>query len=262
MAEIWCSTLKERGLLRAAMMGLTGVEVSAFIPKVYSRVNALALRNYYKLIKHFETRNTYLMTKVIHPTKAQLIRSTVEILESKLPNEIAVDEILEKSGISKGSLYHHFEDLTELIEAAQVHRYASWVDRSIEMIISLISASKSREDLLVGLKKVTRLTQDPQFISTRYARARAIASAEHSPRFRKALSQEQNRLTDALIDLIEEARNKGYYAKDFDARAGAVLVQAYTLGKMVDDFVEEPMDPEEWYKLIDKVVDRVFLSDQ
>lgn len=241
-------------------MGFKGVEVSAFILKVYSVVDVLALRNYYKLVKHFESRNTNLMTKVIHPTKAQLIRTTVEILETKLPNEIAVDEILEKSGISKGSLYHHFEDLTELVEAAQVHRYAEWVDRSIEMLISLISASKSREDLLNGLKKVTRLTQDPLYASTRYARARAIVSAEHSPRFQKALAQEQNRLTEALIDLIEEARNKGYYAKDFDARAGAVLVQAYTLGKMVDDFVDQPMDPEEWYKLIDKVVDKVFLA--
>jgi hypothetical protein len=67
------------------------------------------------------------------------------------------------------------------------------------------------------------------------------------------------RLTDALIDLIEEARNKGLYASDFDARAGAVFVQAYTLGKMVDDFVDEKMDPEAWYQLIDIVVDRIFL---
>ena len=67
------------------------------------------------------------------------------------------------------------------------------------------------------------------------------------------------RLTDALIDLINKARNKGFYASDFDAHAGAVLVQAYTLGMIVDDFVDDKMDPQEWYKLIDIVVDRVFL---
>ena len=66
-------------------------------------------------------------------------------------------------------------------------------------------------------------------------------------------------MTDALIDLINEARNKGLYAKDFDAHAGAVLVQAYTLGMIVDDFVVNQMDPEAWYDLIDKVVDKVFL---
>lgn len=199
------------------------------------------------------------MKTSLHPTKSHLIETTVAILDEKLPNEIAVDEILEKSGISKGSLYHHFEDLGELLEIAQVERYAQWVDKSISGLIQLVSKVKTREDLLIGLKQATRLTQDPTISQTRYERARAIANAEHSPRFRKALAAEQARLTDALIDLIEEARNKGLYASDFDARAGAVFVQAYTLGKIVDDFVDEKMDPEAWYQLIDIVVDRIFL---
>lgn len=194
-----------------------------------------------------------------HPTKSQLIATTVAILDEKLPGEIAVDEILDKSGISKGSLYHHFEDLGELLEAAQVERYSQWVDRSISVITQLVSAAKTREDLLAGLKRMTRLTQDPRIATTRYGRARAIANVEHSPRFQKALASEQARLTDALIDLIKESRNKGLFSSDFDARACAVLVQAYTLGRMVDDFVDEPMDPEAWYALIDLIVDKVFL---
>jgi len=195
----------------------------------------------------------------IHPTKALLISTTVTLLDTKLPNEIAVDEILEASGISKGSLYHHFEDLGELLEIAQVERYAAWVDRSVDALVQMISTVKTREDLARGLKVITRFTQDKRYSSTRFQRARAIASAEHNPGFRKRLAEEQMRLTEALIDLINEARNKGLYASDFDAHAGAVLVQAYTLGMIVDDFVERQMDSEAWYSLIDKVVDKVFL---
>ena len=199
------------------------------------------------------------MSKRVHPTKALLIATTVTLLDTKLPNEIAVDEILEASGISKGSLYHHFEDLGELLEIAQVERYAAWVDRSVDSLVQMISTVKTREDLVHGLKVITRFTQDPKYSHTRFQRARAIASAEHNPRFKKRLAEEQMRLTEALIDLINEARNKGLYASDFDAHAGAVLVQAYTLGMIVDDFVENQMDPEAWYSLIDKVVERVFL---
>ena len=202
------------------------------------------------------------MTTRIHPTKALLISTTVELLDTKLPDEIAVDEILEKSGISKGSLYHHFEDLGELLEVAQVERYAAWVDRSVSAIVAMLAKVKSREDLVQGLKMITRFTQDPAYSKTRFQRARAIAAAEHNPRFRARLAEEQTRLTEALIDLIEEARNKGLYAKDFDAHAGAVLVQAYTLGMIVDDFADRKMDPEEWYKLIDMVVEKVFLVNQ
>jgi AcrR family transcriptional regulator len=199
------------------------------------------------------------MATRVHPTKALLISTTVKLLDTKLPNEIAVDEILETSGISKGSLYHHFEDLSELLEVAQVERYAAWVDRSVEALVGMLAKVKTREDIVAGLKMVTRFTQDTKYSKTRFQRARAIAAAEHNPRFRKLLAEEQKRLTDALIDLINEARNKGLYASDFDAHAGAVLVQAYTLGMIVDDFVDEQMDPEAWYALIDKVVDKVFL---
>lgn len=209
-------------------------------------------------------RSTYIefnwpMATKIHPTKALLVSTTVNLLSTKLPGEIAVDEILEASGISKGSLYHHFEDLGELLEAAQVEIYSAWVDRSVEALVAMIAKVKTREDIVNGLKIVTRFTQDKKYSHTRFQRARAIAAAEHNPRFRRRLAEEQTRLTDALIDLINEARNKGLYAKDFDAHAGAVLVQAYTLGMIVDDFVENQMDPEAWYDLIDKVVDKVFL---
>ena len=54
------------------------------------------------------------MATKMHPTKSLLISTTVKLLGTRLPGEIAVDEILDASGISKGSLYHHFEDLGEL----------------------------------------------------------------------------------------------------------------------------------------------------
>ena len=58
------------------------------------------------------------MPNSVHPTKQLLIKTALELMETKLPTEIAVDEILTNSGISKGSLYHHFEDLAELLETA------------------------------------------------------------------------------------------------------------------------------------------------
>jgi AcrR family transcriptional regulator len=199
------------------------------------------------------------MATAVHPTKALLISTTVSLLDTKLPHQIAVDEILDASKISKGSLYHHFNDLGELLEVAQVKRYAEWVDKSVGALEGMLAKVETREDIVAGLKLITRFTQDPRYSQTRFERSRAIASAQHNPRFKKHLAEEQSRLTAALVGLINEARKKGLYANDFDAHAGAVLVQAYTLGMIVDDFVDNQMDPEAWYALIDKVVEKVFL---
>lgn len=186
------------------------------------------------------------MPHTIHPTKARLIETAAEILETQFPEEIQVDEILDKSGVSKGSLYHHFEDLGELLEAAQVTRYANWVDRSISLIVPVLSSAKTRDDIIEGLRTLTTYTQSSEYKTTRFSRARTLANSEHSERFKKALGLEQERLTTALEDLVSEAKNKGLFKKESDSRIFAVFIQSYTLGKIVDDVVPNPMSQEKW----------------
>lgn len=190
------------------------------------------------------------MPQPIHPTKTRLIETTAEILETKFPEDVAVDEILDRSGISKGSLYHHFEDLGELLEAAQVQRYAAWVDRSIGLIVPVLSSAKTREDIIEGLRVLTKYTQSEEYRVVRFSRARTLANSETSPRFQKALGIEQERLTSALEDLVAEAKNKGLYRADLDARVVAVFIQSYTLGKIVDDIVPNPVMQENWDEFI------------
>jgi AcrR family transcriptional regulator len=190
------------------------------------------------------------MSNVFHPTKVRLIETTVEILESKFQKDVSVDEILDKSGISKGSLYHHFEDLSELLESAQVSRYATWVDRSIGLIVPLLSAAKNRDDIIEGLRRATAFTQSNNYRATRFDRARSLANCESSPRFMKALGIEQERLTTALADLVSEAKNKGLFRQDLDSRSTAIFIQSYTLGKIVDDIVIHPVNEDNWNEFI------------
>ena len=68
------------------------------------------------------------MLTSFHPTKRLLVETVMSLLNTKTPDEVLADEVLEKSGVSKGSMYHHFEDLQELVETAQLARYAKWID--------------------------------------------------------------------------------------------------------------------------------------
>lgn len=190
------------------------------------------------------------MPGATHPTKTRLIETTAELLENQFPQDIQVDEILEKSGISKGSLYHHFEDLGELLEAAQVFRYAAWVDRSIGLIVPVLSSVKTRDEIIEGLRVLTKYTQSAEYRATRFSRARTLANSESSDRFRKALGIEQERLTAALEDLVAEAKNKGLFKAHLNARVIAIFIQSYTLGKIVDDIVPEPVLQEKWDEFI------------
>ena len=200
------------------------------------------------------------MTSTSHPTKNKLVETAAEFLKVKDPSAISVDEVLESSGISKGSLYHHFEDFGELLEVAQISRYSEWVDKSIESLLSVLTGVKTRDGIIAGIKLVTRATQSPDVRMARVERSRTIANSMTNTRFKLALGLEQERLTAALEDMFREAIERGWYRSELNPRTCAVLIQANTLGKVVDDIVDNPMEEESWYLLIDELVERLFLK--
>ena len=48
------------------------------------------------------------MPKTTHPTKTALIECAADLLDKYRFDEITVEMVLDRSSISKGSLYHHF----------------------------------------------------------------------------------------------------------------------------------------------------------
>jgi AcrR family transcriptional regulator len=196
----------------------------------------------------------------IHPTKQTLIDTVLALLEKKSIEEINSEEVLEISNISKGSLYHHFEDFSELLEFAMVARFAKWVDYSITTMNQILNTSTSRDEMVAGLKQVTQHTQSAVLRPQRFERATTISHAVNNPRMRINLGMEQERLTEALSDLFREASERGWANKNLDPRTVGVLVQAYTMGKIVDDFTPQQMDAKAWELLINEILEKVFFA--
>lgn len=196
----------------------------------------------------------------LHPTKRALVVTVLEELKSKKASDLTSESILEKSGISKGSLYHHFEDFDDLIETAEVIRYAAYVDQSIHILTKVFQISKSRDEMIAELKQVTKFTQSPDLMSQRMDRATSISLANANPRMMKKLNVEQDRLNEALIDIFREARDRGWINKEIDLHAGAVFIQAYTLGIIINDVSGKKLDNNAWTDLIDLFLLKIIAS--
>jgi AcrR family transcriptional regulator len=196
----------------------------------------------------------------LHPTKELLLMTVVKLLDAKTPEELNSDEVLEISAVSKGSLYHHYQDFPELIEEALVFRFGQFVDRSVSMLTAAITSSRSRQQLIDQVKEVTKLTQSEALKANRFERVGAIDKAIRQERMARKLGEEQERLTHALADLFRESVAKGFGDPALDPRAVSIMVQAYTLGKVVDDFTPNHVDPEKWTALIDLILEKVFFT--
>jgi AcrR family transcriptional regulator len=199
------------------------------------------------------------MPKTTHPTKSSLIECAADLLDKYRFDEITVEMILDRSGISKGSLYHHFEDIYHLLEAAMIVRYARYVDTNIAALQSLLSTAKTGQEFYLGLSQLSAITQGEGMKRARQERALTIGRAITSPRMSILLQGEQQRLTDALVQLIKNAQARKLCNAEIDSHSLAVLMQAWTLGKIVDDLSENPVDNDAYLALVNRVIKEVFV---
>jgi AcrR family transcriptional regulator len=188
-------------------------------------------------------------------TKDRLINTVSAMLDGEHPQNILVEDVLSASGVARGSLYHHFGDFPALIEATLVRRFSAGVDVTNALMHDITATSTSATEFFARMYDMSIDAQDPERAHRRAERARELGMANSNQRFRDQLSVEQERLTNTLVDAIEIAQEKGWVRTDLDPRAIAVFLQAYTLGRAVDDVAVTKVDPEAWNKLIRAVTE-------
>ena len=197
----------------------------------------------------------------MHPTAASLCKTVDQLLNEKNSDQITAEEVLDKSGISKGSLYHHFEDLSDLIETTLIIRYAHWIDLSIRSMSKLLESGKTTKSLKEGLFKVTNATQSDAMAKTRIERAQIVALTQNNPRLLKKFIAETDRMTASFEDLIREVIDRKLFKHNLEPRAIALFIQAYTFGLVINDLSENKVKYEDWVSLINQVISEVFIND-
>ena len=198
------------------------------------------------------------MAHELNETRQRLIEATSELMDEVSLEEISAALVLERTGASKSSMYHFFEDFSELLEETFLVRFAASVEASGRAIKDVIKSSTTQEGFFNALEAVTKSSQARQSSAIRFQRARMLARCERNDRFRKSLGEIQENLTDFLAEAFEMAQQKGFVNHDFEPRTGAVFIQAYTLGKVVDDITQVHMDDQDWERLIGAVLRQVF----
>lgn len=187
-------------------------------------------------------------------TRDRLVRIVLDLSDTRPIDEIKVDEVLSESGISTGSLYHHFDDFSHLIETAMVARYIEMLRAGEMFIQSALDEAETFEDIKSRIAVISGMYARLNTPETRFERARILARAERHERLRKALGEAQEEYTDSLAAMFERAQGEGGWINpELNPRALAVLVQAYTFGRLVDDITPNSMDQKDWIALIQEI---------
>lgn len=196
-----------------------------------------------------------------HPTRKLLLEKVVSLIATRPIEEITSELVLEESGISKGSMYHHYADFPELLEYAYVEIFSRFAQTQMAALNGILMGSTSRDELLFGLRRITHGNSDPSLYALRLARVTAIANALSSPRMAKLISEVQETLTQELADYFIKIQNRGWGNPNLDPRTVSVFVQAYIVGSTVDLITPSQMDFDGWVELIDLILGEVIISE-
>lgn len=196
----------------------------------------------------------------MHPTKQILLDVAVSLLSEKSGDQITADEILSKSSVSKGSLYHHFVDLNDLIESAQIERVTVFV-RNI--ILGLSQVLQGTEDFRVARERFYAIAGYRESDGAREMRAermKVVVMAAQSSRFRDKYVEMQTTHTAAWSNLYSDAVARGWANPDLDPHAVSILMQSTIAGRIVDDIGSVQMEHQNWVKVIQYLLDRIFFA--
>jgi AcrR family transcriptional regulator len=171
-----------------------------------------------------------------------------------------VEQLLTKSGISKGSLYHHFEDFVDLVECVQVRIFTEYVELDISAIQRALDAATDRDKFVNLISLITRTALQPQRSTSRIQRARIISATQGRERFATRIGHEQKLLNDQMKRVISVGQERGWIPPHFDAHALALFVQGYAFGLIVNDVTEERVGAEEMAVVIDSVIANLLIG--
>jgi AcrR family transcriptional regulator len=188
------------------------------------------------------------------PNLDEVIAVAIELLLNNGESDFRIEDVIERTGISKSSLYLHFGDRDGLVGAAYAEVFTVDTNRNIETAIQAFSNIKTNEDLdaIVPLL-VDGLVQTP--IDSRWNRVDVLSSARYRPEFFARITEAQTRMNSALEELLRMQQDHGLVRKDIDTREMAVLIQAVSFGRLFRD-IDSRMDKKdltEWAKLTTEI---------
>lgn len=199
-------------------------------------------------------------TRVPHPAAVRLLDTVIEMLDTVPIDELTMVAVLQRSGVSQGSLYHHFEDFPDLVEQAVVRRFEAGLNDSLTTLAGLLECADGAE-FRMRFEELIRRFHAQERRPYRMTRLNVLGSLEGRPRLAERIGRAEQRANDEQTGYFVEFQRRGWMRGDLDAEAMSTFVAAAFLGRTVDDIVERPVDPQDWIDLAVVALRAVLFAD-
>lgn len=197
------------------------------------------------------------------PDLDQVVAVTIVILEESGESGFRIETLMERTGISKSSLYMAFGSRDGLIAAARARQFEAMIQESIGPIRMLAAQASTRDELRSSMRLITEFVADLSRTAQRVERCAIIAGTKGRPEFSQWLAEAQTRLSDDFAQVIGDAQQRGLITGKHPARMIGNFLQAVVLGRVIIGFDLEagPDELARWTDMVNDIYDRMLFVD-
>jgi AcrR family transcriptional regulator len=184
------------------------------------------------------------------PNLDAVIEASVECLLEHGERGFRIEQIIEKTGISRSSLYLHFTDRDGLVEVASLEIFfrevSGNIDRTIEAMDAVSTVDQARA---VVRPLVEAIARQPE--STRWNRVMVLAASHYRSSLERRLAAMQTEINDRLGASFERWVELGLLVDGVEPREIASFIQANTFGRVIRDLDDHRSSIESWKSLME-----------
>lgn len=192
-------------------------------------------------------------------SRSQLIDVALRIILERGIDAVRVEDIVSEVGVTKGSLYWHFEDRNALVKAAIAEHIRRLSAEMVEGVSRAISESMTKDDYLIRISPFIANPYDKDQVRERWGRLAVLVETRNDPELAEMMHDVQARHLAVFVELMTEAQQSGKLRHDLDPRAVSVALNAMNLGSNIIDVLgDDAPDAGAWWGLMSFFIGSLF----
>jgi AcrR family transcriptional regulator len=196
-------------------------------------------------------------------TVSLVIAEANRSIEAAGESSVRVQDISAKTGVSIGSIYHHFGDRDGLIRATYVHNFAANIQEDIGRAKRFMNQMHNTQEIAEHYDEMLAFLVDHFKHVPADKRANIIGNTAGRPLLRAALAEVQHGLTEQLTEVMQLLQDRKMLKPHLSPRAAAVMVLGMLHGRIVAEIDTSPVSDYEWNQAMISAFGGLFvLNDQ
>jgi AcrR family transcriptional regulator len=162
------------------------------------------------------------------------------------PDDFNLDRVLEKSGVSRSSVYHHFGGRHGVIAAVEAKLVEKDIDVNNIGLREFVNVANNAQEILAVIKLEIAQGSKQEDKVTRQRRVSTFVAAQRSELLYEVLQSKQRQATEYLCETLQIATSRGLIKPRVPEMGIAQIMLSLLFGRILVDLVGDETGDQLW----------------